>query len=80
MLLQAQNDLSSIKISQKLDNTTVSYIDIAVENFIIDNIKKSGFNDYFINEENGEFGNKVISFTWIIDPIDGTNNFVHGLP
>ncbi|MDE4945208.1 inositol monophosphatase, partial [Francisella tularensis subsp. holarctica] len=48
IILQSQNDLSSIKISQKLDKTTVSNIDIAVENFIIDNIKKSGFNDFFI--------------------------------
>ncbi|MDE4942993.1 inositol monophosphatase family protein, partial [Francisella tularensis] len=38
------------------------------------------FNDYFITEENGEFGNKDSRFTWIKYPIDGTNNFVHGLP
>lgn len=80
IILQAQNDPSTIKISKKADNTTVSNVDIAVENFIIDNIKKSGFNDYFITEESGEFGNKDSRFTWIIDPIDGTNNFVHGLP
>ncbi|MBY7735326.1 inositol monophosphatase family protein [Francisella philomiragia] len=80
IILQAQNDPSTIQISQKSDNTTVSNIDVAVENFIIDNIKKSGFNDYFITEESGEFGNKDSRFTWIIDPIDGTNNFVHGLP
>lgn len=80
IILQAQNDPSTIKISKKPDNSVVSNVDVAVENFIIDNIKKSGFNDYFITEENGEFGNKDSRFTWIIDPIDGTNNFVHGLP
>ncbi|AIT10068.1 inositol monophosphatase [Candidatus Francisella endociliophora] len=80
LILQAQNDLGSIKVSKKADNTTVTNVDVAVENFIIDNIKKSGFNDYFITEEAGQFGNKDSRFTWIIDPIDGTNNFVHGLP
>lgn len=67
IILQAQNDPSTIQISQKSDNTTVSNVDVAVENFIIDNIKKSGFNDYFITEESGEFGNKDSRFTWIID-------------
>jgi len=80
LILQAQNDLGSIKVSKKTDNTRVTNVDIAVENFIIDNIKKSGFNDYFITEENGSFGNEDSRFTWIIDPIDGTNNFIHGLP
>ncbi|MDE4978533.1 inositol monophosphatase, partial [Francisella tularensis subsp. holarctica] len=64
IILKAKNDISSIKISQKLDNTSVSNIDIAVENFIIDNIEKSCFNDYFITEENGEFVNKDSRFTW----------------
>ena len=80
IILQAQNDMGSIKVSKKPNNTVVSNIDVAVENFIIDNIKKSGFDDYYITEEHGSFGNKDSRFTWIIDPIDGTNNFVHGLP
>ncbi|AJC48779.1 inositol monophosphatase [Allofrancisella guangzhouensis] len=80
IILQAQNDLSSIKITKKSNNTFMSNIDVAVEDFLVDNIKKLGFDDYFITEEAGEFGNKESKFTWIIDPIDGTNNFIHGLP
>ncbi|QIV95820.1 myo-inositol-1(or 4)-monophosphatase [Allofrancisella inopinata] len=80
IILQAQNDISSIKTSKKANNTIMSNIDIAVENFLVDSIKKLGFDDYFITEEAGEFGNKESRFSWIIDPIDGTNNFVHGLP
>jgi myo-inositol-1(or 4)-monophosphatase len=80
IILQAHNDLGSIKTTRKPDNTIVSNVDLAVESFIVENIKKSGFDDYFITEENGKFGNRESRFTWIIDPIDGTNNFVHGLP
>ena len=81
IILQAHNDLDSINTIRKPDGTVVSNVDLAVESFIIENIKKSGFdNDFFITEESGEFGNPESRFTWIIDPIDGTNNFVHGLP
>lgn len=81
IILQAHNDLDSINTTRKADGTMVSSADLAVENFIIENIKKAGFDDdFFITEENGEFGNKESRFSWIIDPIDGTNNFIHGLP
>lgn len=80
LIVQAQNDLGSINISKKSDGSIVTNVDVAVENFLVENIKKSGYDDYFITEESGEFGNKDSRFTWIIDPIDGTNNFVHGLP
>lgn len=80
LIVQGQNDLGSINISKKADGSIVTNVDVAVENFLVENIKKSGYDDYFITEEAGEFGNKESRFTWIIDPIDGTNNFVHGLP
>ena len=81
IILQAHNDLDSISTTKKADGTLVSNIDLAVESFIVESIKKSGFkDDFFITEESGEFGNSESRFTWIIDPIDGTNNFVHGLP
>ena len=80
IIVQAHSDINSIRPILKSDNTYTTNIDLAVENMIIDGIKKTGFNDYFIAEEAGEFGNKDSRFTWIIDPIDGTNNFIHGLP
>lgn len=80
IIVQAQANMGSVKVSRKEDNTLVSNIDVAVEELIIDSIRKAGFDDFFITEETGEFGNKDSRFTWIIDPIDGTNNFVHGLP
>ena len=80
IIVQSHSDMNSIRPILKDDNTYTTNIDIAVENMIIDGIKKTGFNDYFIAEESGEFGNKKSRITWIIDPIDGTNNFIHGLP
>ena len=79
-ITEAHNNLQSLKITQKADKSFVSNVDVGVENYIVTAIKKAGFDDYFITEETGSFGNENSRFTWIIDPIDGTNNFIHGLP
>ena len=50
------------------------------EKIIIDELKKAKPNYSIISEENGMEDNKDKKNTWIIDPIDGTVNFLHGIP
>ncbi len=63
----------------KGDSDLVSYVDKESEKRIIDGLEKilpgAGF---ITEEETTEQGQK--EFTWIIDPLDGTTNFVHGIP
>lgn len=65
------------KISTKEDNTLVTNIDIDIEKFLISKIKSMFKNDIFLTEENFP-NNKLQDRTWIIDPIDGTSQFVKG--
>ena len=54
--------------------------DLKAEKIIIEELKKARPNYSFISEENGIENNKDKNNTWIIDPIDGTVNFLHGVP
>ncbi len=70
----------TFKVYEKAPNNFYTDIDLQAEQIILDTIKEARPNDYFITEESGEFGNPEAEMTWIIDPIDGTTNFIHGLP
>lgn len=60
-------------------NSILTEADLAVGKFIIQRLKKE-FPDYnIIDEETGAIDNGS-EFTWVIDPIDGTNNFAQGIP
>ena len=78
IILKALDRLDSLVVSEKKSNDFVTEIDQQVEREIIQVIRKSHPNHGILGEESGETpGN---DFTWIIDPIDGTRNFVHGYP
>ena len=66
------------KIETKIDKTPVTKADKEAEEIIISTIKKSFPSHGFMGEEFGNDNDKA-EFTWIIDPIDGTKNFIHGL-
>jgi myo-inositol-1(or 4)-monophosphatase len=53
---------------------------LKAEKIIIEELKKARPNYSIISEENGIENNKDRNNTWIIDPIDGTINFLHGIP
>ena len=80
MILAASEDMQSVRVHAKAKNNYVTNVDIAVEKTIVEIIQKAFPEQYFITEESGNFGNESSDCTWIIDPIDGTNNFIHGLP
>lgn len=66
------------KIEKKADMTPVTKADKEAEEIIISTIKKQFPNHGFLGEEFGK-ENESAEFQWIIDPIDGTKNFIHGL-
>ena len=64
-------------IKVKEDNTLVTNMDVDTEDFIIREIKKIYEKDNFLSEESNPKG-ELIDRTWIIDPIDGTSQFING--
>lgn len=76
---QAQQ-LDSIKIEQKAQNDFVSEVDKMSEQEIIDQIHKAYPDHAILCEESGLLNEGKSDTQWIIDPIDGTTNFIHGFP
>jgi myo-inositol-1(or 4)-monophosphatase len=71
-----------IKIQQKpSDGSWVTEIDLYVEELLISGLEAAYPDHAFLAEERGFYkGDRTANALWIIDPLDGTNNFVHGLP
>lgn len=80
IIIRAQDRLDTIKVSKKQPNDYVTDIDQQVEQEIIKIIRKAHPNHAVIGEESGESSGSNDEYTWIIDPIDGTRNFIHGFP
>ncbi len=72
------NLASSAKATKKGRNDYVTEIDRLAEQVIIDVIRKAYPDHGFIAEEGTASGEAEV--TWIIDPLDGTTNFIHGFP
>lgn len=70
---------SSDKIEFKGKNDLVSYVDKTAEKMIVEALEKIVPEAGFIAEENTS-SKKGEHYNWIIDPLDGTTNFIHGLP
>lgn len=78
IIIRGFNRLDQVKVTEKHQNDYVSEIDKQSEFAIIDTIKYAYPNHSIIAEESGKSsGNE---YCWIIDPLDGTNNFIHGFP
>ena len=80
ILIRDFGELEKLQVSKKGPKDFVTNSDIKVEKIIIEELKKARPNFSVISEENGIKKNKDQSNTWIIDPIDGTVNFLHGIP
>jgi len=77
---RASLDLDGIAISQKRKNDFVTEIDRAAEQAIIDIVSRAYPDHAIVAEESGKSGTADAEFEWIIDPLDGTMNFIHGFP
>lgn len=72
--------LDSLRIDQKGRNDFVSEVDRMAEQEIISILHKAYPSHAFLGEESGRSGAEREEFLWIIDPLDGTTNFLHGFP
>ena len=80
MMMRATSNLSAIKVDSKAFNDFVSDVDRHAESIIIDAIKEAYPHHRILSEEAGVVGNERADFEWIIDPLDGTTNYLHGHP
>ena len=67
-------------IQKKQRNDFVTEVDRKAEAEIVGVLRKAFPDHSFLCEESGLIGDKDAEFQWIIDPLDGTTNFIHGLP
>ena len=73
-------EIEKLQVSKKGPTDFVTNSDVKSEKIIIDELSKGRPNFSIISEENGIIKKKDVNNTWIIDPIDGTVNFLHGIP
>jgi myo-inositol-1(or 4)-monophosphatase len=78
---RAALDVESVRVSAKQINDFVTETDQAAEAAIIETLLTAYPGHGIVAEESGsEHGAKDSDFVWIIDPLDGTTNFIHGFP
>ena len=78
-LIRDFGEIENLQVSLKGPGDFVTNCDKKVEKILIDELLKARPSYSILSEEIGEINNDD-SFKWIIDPIDGTSNFLHGIP
>jgi len=73
-------EIEKLQVSKKGPRDFVTKTDKHVEKILIEELSKIKKNYSFLTEETGFIKNKDKENIWIIDPIDGTTNFLHGIP
>lgn len=73
------NKIKNLKIKNNTPRDITSKVDLMSENQIFSIINREFKNDSFFGEETGKIINKG-EYKWIIDPLDGTVNYTHGIP
>ena len=73
-------EVEKLQVSKKGPHDFVTKTDKHVEKILIEELSKTKKNYSYITEETGIIKNKDKENFWIIDPIDGTTNFLHGIP
>jgi len=79
VIIRASQDIGTLKVQSKTFNDFVSEVDHTAERTIIETLKNAYPDHGFIGEESGNQNVKAEN-VWIIDPLDGTTNFLHGFP
>ena len=81
LINRAALDIESVRVSQKNANDFVTEVDHAAEQAIIETLLGAYPGHAIWAEESGrQHGAQHSEYVWIIDPLDGTTNFIHGLP
>lgn len=80
LILRAAERLDRVKVDVKGGHDFVTEVDRACERDIIHHLRKAYPDHSFIGEESGVVTGKDKDSQWIIDPLDGTTNFIRGIP
>ena len=80
VIIRDFGEIENLQVSKKGPRDFVTKTDIRVEKILIEELSKSKKNYSFLTEESGKLLNENKKMFWIIDPIDGTTNFLHGVP
>ena len=80
VIIRDFGEIENLQVSKKGPRDFVTKTDKRVEEILIDQLSKSKKNFSFLTEESGKIEKNDKDKIWIIDPIDGTTNFLHGIP
>ena len=80
VLIRDFGEIENLQVSAKGPLDFVTNTDIKVEKILIEELTKSKKSFSILSEERGFIKNNDKKNIWIIDPIDGTSNFLHGIP
>ncbi|NQY89180.1 MAG: inositol-1-monophosphatase [Colwellia sp.] len=80
VIIRSFEQLDKVEIESKGSNDFVTSVDTAAEQVIIETIRKSYPEHTIIGEESGVLTGSDDDYQWIIDPLDGTTNFIKGIP
>ena len=79
IIVRAMDRVDTLSVEEKAKNDLVSDIDRHAEAVIIESIMRAYPDHAIVGEESGA-ANAGAEFTWIIDPLDGTSNYLKGIP
>lgn len=79
-LIRDFGEVEQLQVSKKGPGDFVSAADRRAEETIFEEIKKAYPDHSFLMEESGSVPGKDTDHVWIVDPLDGTTNFLHGIP
>ncbi len=79
-IIYAANNDTALTVHSKDRHDFVTQIDQKCESMIIEILHQAYPNHNFLGEESGETTNSNSAYTWVIDPLDGTTNFIHKFP
>ena len=80
IIIRDFGEIENLQVAKKGPRDFVSITDKRVEKILIEVFTKAKKNYSFLTEESGKIENNEKDKIWIIDPIDGTTNFLHGIP
>jgi myo-inositol-1(or 4)-monophosphatase len=79
-IVRASDDLDRLKIRIKSPNDFVTEVDETAEREIVEQLRRAYPQHAFLGEEGGREGPEDAEYEWVIDPLDGTTNFLRGIP
>ena len=80
VIIRDFGEIENLQVAKKGPRDFVTKTDKRVEEILIEELTKAKKSYSFLTEESGKIENKDKDKIWIIDPIDGTTNFLHGIP